>query len=606
MVDLEQAAVGVEPMTEETDSDFGPITSLGTQADEIIDENTEWVDLVEKLDVHRFERRDEYPDWHDSIPFRRMFLAYVWAKAEDISLTTIPSQLEANPELATAIGFDLDDLPSESTCKPTRLEEGRFEELQTTAERGVTEIRRIAAERGSPIGNDLLSYYNDDSSDEHSEPTKRTKNRLLRGKMNEVFEEINTVILPSMWLPRPEEPVYDEDELLTHEAVAAIGQMAANGAGEVMGDKKNPEGNPDDPFDADGPTGETLLEAIKEMSVDETTTMINFALRKSYTRAKPKLRELHNASDERGRFGIHSMVAIDITYVVYRGEREGLEWLQGAPDHKDYQWCHKFATATVVGENIHFVLAVCPLGSTDYAANQAYPGDNDQSYFIGDVARRLLSQADQYVSIKRVFADREFAAADVITALEERNLQYVMPISRNDRIKRKCNQFDQLKRGYAEIEDDRELYVEKDYPLRGQVKNSVSNTRVTTNLVILPPDEDDPTRGHSPQPFITNEEASDEIALDRRRTTERIERYNNRATIENSYASIKQCAAWTTSKEFEVRWFHFAFGCVVYNLWLLTDFLVKDRIGVIETTLEPEITLKRFLSRADDLLVKLI
>jgi len=182
----------------------------------------------------------------------------------------------------------------------------------------------------------------------------------------------------------------------------------------------------------------------------------------------------------------------------------------------------------------------------------------------------------------------------------------MMPISRNDRIKRKCDRFNQLKRGRAEVERDQELYVEEDYPLRGQVKNSVSNSRVMTNLMILSPDEDDPTRGHSPQPFITNEAVSDEIALDRRQMTERIEGYNNRATIENSYASIKECAAWTTSKEFEVRWFHFAFGCVVYNLWLLTDFLVKSQIGVIETTQEPEITLKRFLSRADDLLVKLI
>ncbi|MGQ3331100.1 hypothetical protein [Halorubrum sp. FL23] len=116
-------------MTEGTDPDFGPITSLGTQADEVIDENTEWVDLVGKLDAHQFERRDGYPDWHDSTPFRRVFLAYVWAKAEGISLTTIPDQLEANPELATAMGFDLDDLPSESTFKPTRLDEGRFEGL---------------------------------------------------------------------------------------------------------------------------------------------------------------------------------------------------------------------------------------------------------------------------------------------------------------------------------------------------------------------------------------------------------------------------------------------------------------------------------------------
>lgn len=39
-----------------------------------------------------------------------------------------------------------------------------------------------------------------------------------------------------------------------------------------------------------------------------------------------------------------------------------------------------------------------------------------------------------------------------------------------------------------------------------------------------------------------------------------------RSAIENSYSSIKETAAWTTSKEFEARWFHFAFGCVIYNM----------------------------------------
>lgn len=27
-------------------------------------------------------------------------------------------------------------------------------------------------------------------------------------------------------------------------------------------------------------------------------------------------------------------------------------------------------------------------------------------------------------------------------------------------------------------------------------------------------------------------------------------------------ASIKECCAWTNSKEFEVRWFHFGVGCI--------------------------------------------
>jgi len=98
---------------------------------------------------------------------------------------------------------------------------------------------------------------------------------------------------------------------------------------------------------------------------------------------------------------------------------------------------------------------------------------------------------------------------------------------------------------------------------------------------------------------VTNYDLSDEIALDRRWAYKRIQQYHNRAAIEKSYTSIKECAAWTTSKEFEIRWFHFAFGCLIYNMWLLVDFLVQERIGVIETRRKPRIRLKRFLKKLE-------
>jgi len=39
-----------------------------------------------------------------------------------------------------------------------------------------------------------------------------------------------------------------------------------------------------------------------------------------------------------------------------------MEWVQGAPEGKEYSWCHKFATVVIVGENTHYVVGVCPLG----------------------------------------------------------------------------------------------------------------------------------------------------------------------------------------------------------------------------------------------------
>lgn len=73
--------------------------------------------------------------------------------------------------------------------------------------------------------------------------------------------------------------------------------------------------------------------------------------------------------------------------------------------------------------------------------------------------------------------------------------------------------------------------------------------------------------------FITNEDVDDEISLDRRETKGVIGRYSRRWGIENSYKTIKDLLAWTTSKEFGVRIFYFGFAVLLYNMWLLVDLL---------------------------------
>jgi len=589
-------------VSDDIDADLDDVeNSLAEKATAIIDEDTDWVTLARELDVSRYQYGDSHPDWTTGTPFRPMFLAYLWSEVEDEALGTLRSRLEDDAELAAAFGFDPDDLPSEATFRPCRVTD-RFDTLQRTVEDAAETIRDVSARRGAPIGFHLDT--SDAADDDDSGVSERTKQRLLRKTSDEVLEELKDVAIPSISLPRPDDPVYDEDELLVLEAIATIKQMAANNAGETIGDKKNPNPDLDDPFYEDGPTGETLLEAIKQMSVEEISTVLNFALRKTYTRAKPRLRELENGDGE--RFATHAKVALDITYVAYYGGRDEMMWVQGAPDDKSYDWCHKFATAVIVGKNTHYVVGVSPLGSTDWADTDAY-ADDGKSYYVGDVARRLLSIADEYVNIRTVYADREFHAVDVIHTLEQKDLKYVIPAVKDQhRISTLCEEFDERKRGYDE-DRDTELYVKDEHAMYGRVKGGTSNERVTTTVVVLPPDEDDDTHEDgSPQPFLTNLEVSDELPHERRWATQEMEAYSDRGAIENSYASIKEAAAWTTSKEFEVRWFHFAFGCLVYNMWLLVDFLTQERIDVIETKTEPEISLSRFLDWLEKELVTLV
>lgn len=155
----------------------------------------------------------------------------------------------------------------------------------------VERIRNIARKRGAPIGYTLVEAVGGDTEEKQG-ISKRTEQRLLRKTGNEVLGELNGVSISSMSLPRPDNPIYEADELLVLEAIAAINRAAANNRGIQLGDERNPDSDPDNLFYEDGPSGETLLEAIKEMSVDEIADVMNFALRKTYTWAKPRSRNL--------------------------------------------------------------------------------------------------------------------------------------------------------------------------------------------------------------------------------------------------------------------------------------------------------------------------
>jgi len=135
------------------------------------------------------------------------------------------------------------------------------------------------------------------------------------------------------------------------------------------------------------------------------------------------------------------------------------------------------------------------------------------------------------------------------------------------------------------------------------VKGKASNARAETTLVILPAEDNE--ERDAPAPFITNSEVDDEIGLDRRRTKRKIQRYNRRGGIENTYKKIKEFAAWTTSKTFEVRLFHFGFAVLLYNMWLLVDFLVQVAI-YDEVRYKPRVTAGRFMMLLDRRLMTLL
>lgn len=262
--------------------------------------------------------------------------------------------------------------------------------------------------------------------------------------------------------------------------------------------------------------------------------------------------------------------AIDLTTVGYWADGDDLEMVMGAPPDKEYEECYEFATLSVVGETTQFTLAMRP----------RQKGDR-----YGDVGRDLLMRAKQHVHIDTVYADAAFASADVVRALEQHHVHYVISKPKDVRVKRFIRRM------------DHDVAVNHEYTIYGNVLGGPTNAPAETTLVAVPSSYDE----DKTVACITNKDVHAEIGVERRWTQGVIDRYSRRMATENSYKTIKDFLAWTTSKNYCVRFFHFTFAVLLYDIWLLTDLLVKKALGCEQR--EPRLKATRFLHLLDRFIV---
>ncbi len=80
-----------------------------------------------------------------------------------------------------------------------------------------------------------------------------------------------------------------------------------------------------------------------------------------------------------------------------------------------------------------------------------------------------------------------------------------------------------------------------------------------------------------------------------------IRKYKHRWGIENGFKQIKSFRVRTTSMSYEYRFFNFLYACTLYNVWRLTDLLVKLELRAeSEFRYEPLVTAELFLTIAKD------
>ena len=188
-------------------------------------------------------------------------------------------------------------------------------------------------------------------------------------------------------------------------------------------------------------------------------------------------------------------------------------------------YAFKFATVNVVENGERYVLFALPVAIKTRKV---------------DIVSRLLRYAKEKVRIRRVFMDRGFFGTDVIEYLNRSGVKFLMPATKNWRIKRL-------------MENVKTPYV-SDY----KMKNLWMKSTTWFKLVIL-------TKDSNKYAFATN------IDVTRMSAVLLTERYNKRWGIETAYR-VKECfRARTTSKSYVIRLFYFMFSVTLYNLWVIIN-----------------------------------
>jgi len=213
---------------------------------------------------------------------------------------------------------------------------------------------------------------------------------------------------------------------------------------------------------------------------------------------------------------------------------------------------YKFATITIIAEDTPIVLGVEPVRD-----GRRWEQEDVETTSRGDLVERLLEQAEQHVDIHKVFLDRGFDSSQVRDVIDRLPSLYVLGKTKN-----------------AEI-DKKQIEEVKDDPLYdGRVKwGSLTYEGRTHDMSFIfhPTDEE----GEDYTIFTVNEH------IDQGRAQALVRQYGQRMEIENQYKSIKEhFLPKTCSSDYRPRFLYFIIGVVLYNVWRLANFILRDSVDV--------------------------
>ncbi|WP_152420047.1 transposase [Haloferax prahovense] len=474
-------------------------------------------EAFEKLEIRVNTLEDNYLEWHpSSYPFHGMLKLFFYREVTGDSYR----ELSNHHELASACG--LDRIPDKSAL--SRTWRNRFDDAtREFVKRGAHLLVKNIHDFGPSVAEVRPKHEVIDSEERGSEKSGSGEKQEATFNDKQIFRTTR-LAREHCFTPfdsgRADNSSYDDSRFFELQTfMGMVGCGTAQGAARFQYRRGKEY----------GPHGDTHLRSVKQFDPESLLDGFDTATD-----------QLLSVTESKVSFRRPVTVALDITTVPYFGDVEGMSMVSGTKDGDGRAF--KFATLSIVGQNVPLVLAVEPV-------RESSAWDDNPPNRIHSVVRRLVRQAKEHVPIEMVLCDREFDSMRVFQTLSNLGVDYLIP-KRITSSEHKA--IEQMER------DGQEVAVES-------ASVHVEQGSHAMQFLYVPSTKSDGTTVFGTNARVTPDEAE---AFCRR--------YSSRWQIENEYKSIKHdFLAKTSSKDYRVRLFYFVFAVLLYNIWRLTDFLLK-------------------------------
>jgi IS4 transposase len=353
-----------------------------------------------------------------------------------------------------------------------------------------------------------------DTEDTESDPSDQT----VLEQAETVTNRVSDVVFPAFSLDRGERCEIHENAYWDLQTYLGLREnLAANEGARSFIHESNRERTP---------LGHAHREHVRDLSIEQ--------IREMYRQAVGRLLHRVAETEEFFRAGI---VAIDITEDdPFTGDRTDHEDEIIGTKEKTDEYAYQWATVQLVGNAVPIVLDARPVRK----------GDTRK-----EIVEDLLDSAEAAVHVDNVLMDREFDSQHILEMLSQRGLSYVVPKRMQTSEKAQAKRL--LKRNKDRYETDRKLHLG-------------DNEWHSTTLIYRRNENSEHTDHRQYSVFMTN------------RNSGFLTEYGYRWEIESGYKSIKRFMGATTSKNFSLRFFYFAFACLLYSIWRAVDLLVQVQL----------------------------